>query len=154
MKIKGIFLDFLNETNLFEMAFERKIAIQKARNLQNQISRHIIKVYMYSDSDYVNHWYNELNSWFWDIQDTVLKNTKKPLDYHTLMKILFEEPMETVEEVQNKMNKIYREYKDLKIYEPNAIEIHKQMYSLINDVSNDISNNRFEDIKRYFEVKE
>ena len=152
--MKDAMIDFLNETKLFEMAFERKIAIQKARNLRNQSSRHLIKISMYSDSEYVNHWFNELNSWLWDIQDNILKNTKKSLDYPTLMKILFEEPMETVDEVQYKMNQIYREYKDLKIYEPNSAEIHKHLYLIINAMCKDISDNNFEDIKRYFEIKE
>ena len=131
------------------MAFERKVAIQKARNLQNQISRHLIKMIMYSNSEYVNHWYNELNSWLIDISDTTLKRTNRPLDRETLMKILFEEPMESVNEVQRKMNKIYNEYPELTIDEPDGRIVHNKLYNMLNNICDDIAVDKFYDIRKY-----
>ena len=154
MRIREIFLDFLNETALFEMAFERKIAIQKARNLQNQIIRHIIKVYMYDKSEYVNHWCKEINGSLWDIQDNWVKGTKMPLDRDTLFKILFSEPVDSIDEVQHKMNRIYKEYPTLQINEPDASSIHKNIYTVIDLVCGDISNNNFNDIKDYLGFSE
>jgi len=149
MRIKDIILDILNETKLFEMAFERKIAIQHARNIQHEISRHLIKVCMYHDSEYVNHWCNELNGWLWSIQKKELKSTRKPLDSITLMKILFEEPMETVSEVQRDMNRIYKEYGNVKIDEPNAAVVHKNVYDAISSICDDISQYNFDDVRKY-----
>ena len=149
MKISEIFLDTIASTKLFEMAFERKVAIQKARNLQNQISRHLIKIIMYSNSEYVNHWCNELNSWLIDISDTILKRTNRPLDSATLMKILFEEPMESVDEVQRKMNKIYNEYPEVSIDEPDGRIVHSKLYSMLNNICDDIAVDKFYDIRKY-----
>ena len=153
MKIREIFLDFLNETALFEMAFERKIAIQKARNLQNQIIRHIIKVNMYNNSEHVNHWCKEINGWLWDIQDNWIKGTNKPLDRDTLFKILCSEPAGSINEVQHKMNRNYREYPTLQIDEPDSSSIHKNIYTVIDLVCNDIADNNFKDIKDYLGVE-
>ena len=150
MKIREIFLDFLNKTALFEMAFERKIAIQKARNLQNQIIRHIVKVNMYNKSGYINHWCKKINGWLWDIQDNWVKGTNMPLDRVTLFKILFSEPAGSIAEVQHKMNRIYREYPTLQIDEPDPGSIHKNIYTVINLVCDDIAGNNFKDIKDYF----
>jgi hypothetical protein len=149
MRIKKIILDYLSETKLFEMAFERKIATTKARSLQNQIARHIIKVCMYSKSKYMEHWCDEINAWLNDIQDTELKGTGKPLDMDTLMKILFEEPMETINEVQRKMNKIYRIYPTLSIDEPDAGIVHNHIYMIMKSACVDIANDRFTSINRY-----
>jgi hypothetical protein len=150
MRITEILLDYIGGTKLFEMAFERKIAINQARSLQNQISRHLIKVFMYQDSEYVNHWCNELNTWLSDIQDNIVKGTKRPLDSHTLMKIIFHEPMESVDEVQNLMNRVYKQYKNIKITQPDAAIIHKNIYLIADSVCNDITNSKFEDIKNYW----
>ena len=149
MRIREILLDYIGETKLFEMAFERKIAINKARNLQNQISRHLIKLFMFQDSEYVNHWSNELNTWLNDIQDNIIKGTHRPLDTRTLMKILFVEPMESVDEVQNLMNRVYREYKTLKIDQPDAGIVHKNIHAIAEYICDDITNSKFEDVKNY-----
>jgi hypothetical protein len=147
MRLREVVLDYLSETKLFEMAFERKVAVNKARNLQNQISRHLIKVYMYRDSEYVNHWCNELNTWLNDIQDNIIRGTKRPLDFDTLMKILFVEPLESIAEVQNLMNRVHREYKDLKIDQPDAGVVHKNIYLIVQKICDTISNSRFQDIQ-------
>jgi hypothetical protein len=147
MRLREVVLDYLSETKLFEMAFERKVAVNKARNLQNQISRHLIKVYMYRDSEYVNHWCNELNTWLNDIQDNIIRGTKRPLDFDTLMKILFVEPLESIAEVQNLMNRVHREYKDLEIDQPDAAVVHKNIYLIVQKICDTISSGRFQDIQ-------
>jgi hypothetical protein len=149
MRLYEFFLDKIADTKLFEMAFERKVAIQKARNLQHQISRHIIKTVMYSKSQYVNHWCNEINGWLTDISDTTLKRTRRPLDSDTLMNILFEEPMASPSEVKRKMNKIYGEYPDLKIDEPDEQIVHRKIYDIMKNISDDIANDKFNDIRKY-----
>jgi hypothetical protein len=147
MRLREVVLDYIAETKLFEMAFERKVAVNKSRHLQNQISRHLVKVYMYQDSEYVNHWCNELNTWLNDIQDNIVRGNNRPLDFDTLMKILLIEPMESVAEVQNLMNRVYREYKDLKIDQPDAAVVHKNIHLIVPKICDTISNSRFQDIQ-------
>ena len=107
MRIIEIIIDSLIKTSIFEMAFAKADAIRKTSELQFEISEHLVKVFMYSEySEHVNHWCNELNSWLKKIQKLKLKNSNKPLPYNVLRKILWEQPVESIEEVQSHMNHI------------------------------------------------
>jgi hypothetical protein len=149
MKIRDLIIDRLSETAIFEMAFRRKIAIDKARSLQNQIARHLIKLEMYASSSQINHWRTELNGWLHDIQDNELKHTGKPLDKETLFNILFDEPLGAISDVQSKMNKIHREYQNFPLDQPDAATINKNLYSVLFAICLDISNSNFQDVKNY-----
>ena len=74
MRICNVLLDFLNEIALFEMAYRRRIAIDRVRDLQQEIADHLIKVIMYSDTMHINEWSNELNAWLDQIQNYRVKN--------------------------------------------------------------------------------
>lgn len=146
MRIKDVLIDFLIDTKLFGMAFAKKIARDKARNLQNQIARHLIKIQMYNQSHHVlQHWINEVNGWLLDIQDD------KPLPYRDLMLILFEEPLSTIDDIQSKMNRIYREYPDLKIHEPDAAKINKSLSWILPQICGDIAASKFNNLNDYLE---
>ena len=93
MKIIDVVVEALSKTTLFEMSFDRSKAIEKVENLQFQIAVHLIKTQMYSESEYVQHWYDELNGWLHTIQRYKLKSTKKPLPTNILYRILFLEPL-------------------------------------------------------------
>jgi hypothetical protein len=149
MSIKDIIVDTLMKTSLFEMAFSKSEAIKKTSDLQFEIARHMIKIYMYRNSIHVNHWCNELNSWFHRIQDHKLKGTKKPLAYKDLYHILFEQPLESVEEVQSHMNKIYSQYKDLYIDQPDSRVIHSTILNVLHYICLEISRDKFMDIRDY-----
>jgi hypothetical protein len=151
MKISEILIDILSETKLFEMAFNKKVAIDKARNLQNQIARHLVKILMYHNSQYVNHWCNEVNSWLYDIQDNKIKGTNKPLKSSELFNILFVEPLETIDDVQARMNRNYKEYVDLAIDEPNSTVINEKLYWIIKSICDDLQNNQFNRVEKYLQ---
>jgi hypothetical protein len=149
MKLRDLIIDHLSETAIFELAFRRRIAVDKARNLQNQIARHLIKLQMYADSEHRNHWCAELNGWLNDVQDNELKHTGSPLDKATLFNILFHEPLGTIKDVQSKMNKIYPEYQNVPLTQPDAAMVHKNLYGVLSAICVDISNSKFYDIKDY-----
>ncbi len=151
MKVKDLLVDSLMDTKLFEMAFAKKVAIDKARNLQNQIARHLIKIQMYAQSQYVQHWVSEVNGWLLDIQENKLRGTNKPLPHRDLMLILFEEPLSTIDDVQYKMNRIYREYSDLKIDEPDAANINKSLSWILPQICGDIAESKFNTLNDYLE---
>jgi len=57
MRIKDLMADWLCDTSLFEMAYQRKKAIEFVSNYQRQIARHIIKYFYYDASDETKkHW--------------------------------------------------------------------------------------------------
>jgi hypothetical protein len=149
MRIIEILIDSLIKTSIFEMAFSKADAIRKTSELQFEIAEHLIKVFMYSESEYVNHWCNELNSWLKKIQKLKLKNSNKPLPYNVLRKILWEQPVESIEEVQSHMNHIYREYKNLSISKPDARVIHSHIAIVLHDICTDISKDKFYDVRNY-----
>lgn len=152
MKIREILLDRIIESKLFEMAFEKKIAMDKARHLQNQIARHMIKIAMYGKSDYVKHWIQEVDGWLYDIQDNKLKGTNRPLGGKDLRKILINEPLGTINDVQTKMNRIYNEYPTLAIDEPNVDNISKMITWVLANSCDDIAGSLFKGIRKYLEI--
>lgn len=152
MKINEIAVDLMMKTSIFEMAFSKADAMRKVSDLQFEIAKHIIKVHMYHNSEYVNHWCNELNAWLHKTQDYILKGTNKPLPYDILFELLFEQPMESVEEVQRHMNKIYQKYNDIQIDEPDARIVHSNVERVMNDVCMAISKDKFSDIRNYLNV--
>src|ERR1700733_12186639 len=63
MKIREVLLDTLIGTRLFEMAFERKLVIDRLMSLQDQINSHAIKIIVWPDAQEVPHWKHELTAW-------------------------------------------------------------------------------------------
>lgn len=136
-------------TTIFEMAFEKKVAIDKARSLQSQIAYHLVKINMYSSSSLVPHWTKEVNVWLQLIQRNKLKGTNNPLNKQDLFKILFDEPLGTVVDVQDYMNEAHEEYPDLPIDQPSAAEVNKTLSWQLQGVCNDIANKLFKNIGNY-----
>ena len=149
MRLFDLFLDQLSETRLFEMAFDRKKAIEHADSLEYQLSMHMIKLLMFEQRGLHTHWCKEVNIWFWSIQLKKLKATKKPLPYRDLMKCLHEGPLEWISQVQEKMNYLSGEYPDLKIVQPDAAHIHKLLIDIYSRVCFDISREKFAAISEY-----
>jgi len=149
MKIREIMITQLMKTKLFELAFNRAETIKKVSDLQFQIAEHIVKVFMYHESSKVDHWCSELNTWFRKIQRLKLRGTNQPLSYDVLIQVLWEEPLESVEEVQDHMNEMVYDYPDLKIDQSDAVVIHKQVEDLLTSVCLAISRHKFQNIKDY-----
>jgi hypothetical protein len=150
MRIRDVLLDFLNETALFKMAYRRRIAIDRVRDLQQEIADHLIKVIMYSDTMHINGWFNELNSWFDRIQNYRVKNNNMPLDQITLMNLLFKEPLGTVDDVQSVMNHLHKRMPELFITQFDCQIVHEQLYWILTNICSDISKNKFINISDYF----
>jgi hypothetical protein len=150
MNLKEILVNGLMSTSIFEMAFTRKVAIDQARNLQLEIAKHLVKLVMYHQSSYVDHWAAELNAWMHKIQDRRLKGTNKPLDYQTLLNLLHDEPLGTIHDVQKKMNRVFNEYPKLNIDQPDAQQVSKTLIPVLQQVCSDISTDSFVDVKKYF----
>jgi mRNA-degrading endonuclease HigB of HigAB toxin-antitoxin module len=150
MRIKEIILDAIIGTSLFEMAFNRKQAIDSIQNQSYEIDLHLLKILMYGTVRDYEHWCSELNNWFLKIQRTRLKHNKQPLDFKTLYKILWEGYLESPEEVKDLMSDVDRKYSEsYKLINYDFVEVHKIIQSILYDVSYDISHNRFNDIRNY-----
>lgn len=153
MKITEIAIHLMMKTSIFEMAFARAEAIKKVSELQFEIAEHLIKVFMYSESEFVNHWCNELNSWLRKVQRYKPKSSKKPLPYEVLRKILWEQPLESIDEVQSIMNEVSYDYQNVKINEPDAQVVHKHVEDVLSKICADISENKFRDVGNYLNIE-
>ena len=152
MKIKDIVTNWLIETDLFEMAFQRKIVINKVRSLQLQISKHLIKCLYYNVPDTTKeHWYKEINTWLSDIDEYRLKNNKT-LNGSVYYKLLFREPLGERTDVTRKIKKINTD--KTMSYRQGLISIdklHENIEKVLHQVSYDLSNNKLKGIEEYLE---
>lgn len=150
MKISEIMVDFVMSTRLFEMAYAKRVALDKVRYLQDQIAEHLIRIVMFETAQSRDHWFQELNAWLYSIQNIRIKSSNKPLDQKTLMNLLFDEPLGSVAEIQDKLNYLFQKYPGLKIDQPHAQIIHKKLFDVIQEISWDIEHRKFQGIQKYF----
>ena len=75
MRLSDLVKDWVLETDLFEMAYQRKKAINIITGLQQPIARHVVKYLHYDASNETkNHWIAEINAWLYTIDEIKLKN--------------------------------------------------------------------------------
>lgn len=139
---------FMN-TSLFEMAYDKKVTIEKARNLQDQIATHLIKIIVYPYSDSIQHWKNEVNAWLIKLQKNKLKGTGKPLSKELFYKILFDEPLGELSDIQDEIYILEKTYLDMKIQEYDPRKISSILSYAMLGVCEDMSNRKFENISDY-----
>lgn len=77
MKWADFLLNKITETDLFEMAYERKVIIDKCRDLSSQICFHIVKLTCFKNPNDVRGHLKSLNGWLDDIYIQRLKTSKK-----------------------------------------------------------------------------
>jgi hypothetical protein len=150
MKMMEIVSDWLADTKLMEMAFERKQIVNKCIDLAHQIDIHMIKVVWFSNSQDVNHWCNELNGWLDLIQD-MKYNRKSRLSGQQYYDILFLGYLDSVTQVSNIIkNKIDRGEMDVTYKnELTPHEVYEQLEKIFHAICYDISMGNFSDVKNY-----
>lgn len=150
MKITDIIVDRIINTDLFEMAYQRKRAIDKISNFQDQIAIHLIK-YLYYDmpEETKNHWKAELDAWLESINRVKLKNNKK-LDGYQYYKILFTEPLGERVNVEDCVKDINKNSGMKSKQGIIAIsELHVKLERIIHKIAYDLSNGKFYSINDY-----
>lgn len=150
MKIKDLIADWLCETEIFEMAYQRKKAIEIVRNHQRQIAKHIIK-YLYYDAslETKKHWVAEINAWLATIDEIKLKNGKK-LSGDVYYDLLFNEPLGEVTDISGIIKNIDK-FEDMKYFNKigTLSELHVSCEKLLHTISYDLANDKFEDFSYY-----
>jgi hypothetical protein len=105
-------LDLLNETRLFELAYERKNAINRLDNLSCQISIHMLKLIVFNDSADFYHWLTELNGWLNQVDDISLKPNNKKLRKQDYLKYLKEHYLEDEQQISLNIKNLKKRYKN------------------------------------------
>ncbi len=140
-------LDLLIETRLFELAYKRKVAIDKVRDLSFNTSEELLKILMYKDSKNQSHWRGKFNGWFKDIK-RYSKNTLKEKD---LINLLYEEPLGEIWQLEDLIKDIEQDY-----YKPsyhidynNIPQLHTQLKNIFTQISKDITQDKRININNY-----
>lgn len=140
-------LDILIETRIFELAYNRKNAMDKVRDLSLNTSMELLKILMYKNSRNQNHWRGKFDGWMAGIK----RYSKGTLKERDLIKLLWEEPLGGLDQLEDLISIIESDY-----YKPsNHINyndlpsLHKQMKDILINMSKDISNNKHININNY-----
>jgi hypothetical protein len=140
-------LDILIESKLFEMAYARKDAMSKIRDISLNTSMELLKILMYKDSKNQPHWRGKINGWLRDIK-RYSKNTLKEKD---LIKLLWNEPLGDLNQLEDLIDQVEDDY-----YSPshhidysNLHGLNNQLKSIFTQISKDIMNNEKIDINKY-----
>jgi hypothetical protein len=140
-------LDILIETKIFEMAYSRKVSMDKTRDLSLNTSRELLKILMYPTSKNQPHWQGKLNGWLRDIK----RYTTNTLKERDLVKLLWKEPLGEIYQLEDLIQDIETDY-----YKP-SYHIDYSDLSLLNQkierifrqISNDMVNNKVININNY-----
>lgn len=151
MKLKEIIVDWICESSLFEMAHERKKAIDQVRGLQFPLSNHLVKILYLNLPDTINHWISEVNGYLTIMDQIRVKggNPKnlKPNDYKLL---LWEEPLgHGVSAVRQIIKHFKRDYNGVQNTGLTEYQVYEILYKIYSDLIYDIPNDKFEDIRDY-----
>lgn len=104
MKIREITswcLDRVIETPVFEMAYNRKKAMDIVTAQANPIASHLIYVLLYPGVQTQDHWRPELNKFLRIVNKVRLKPSGKKLSSSDYFALLFTEPLELDVQVQD-----------------------------------------------------
>jgi hypothetical protein len=149
MKIFEIILDQVSNTALFEMAFERKNAINAVRGKAKPIVDHLIYLLIYKNSKARNHWKSELSAFIDSIDYLYLKPSKRKLSGNDYYNLLFEEPLGgDIIQTEKLINQAIRkeDNPDIKV---NPYILKESLEKIIHKLSFDLANDQYISIDDY-----
>jgi hypothetical protein len=136
-------VDLLNKTILFEMAYERKHALNRLDSLSHQISTHILKLIIFNNSSNFNHWLGELNSWLNQVDDIRLKPNNKKLNKQDYLKYLKELYLENEDQVQKNIQKLKKLYPNEQVSIDDSTKVTNKLNNLINKICIELAADKF-----------
>lgn len=151
MKIHEIIIDQLSKTYIFEMAFDRKQSKNTVTSLSPIIFEHLLKLYAFKSGS-INHWCNELDTWFNTIDKIYLKPSNKKLSKYDIYNwiIVDAAPNYTTAYIDKWINKLSKTtYQGIDISDFDSEWILNKIFSIIDKVSTDISDDTFITIRNY-----
>lgn len=150
MKIKSILEEWLFNLPIFEMAYERREALNQIENLNYQIDLHLVKILTVDIShETKSHWLTELNAWLRKINNIKIKGKRPKFVKDVYYKHLFIHLLGDLDSFRNILN-------DIRIDNPNYVfvdepyeESYKKTEHVLNAICHDIANYKFNSIFDY-----
>ena len=147
-------MDLLMNTELFEMAFERKVMIEKCRSLSSQICFHIIKLTCFNNPDDIRGHLKSLNGWIDDIYSQKLKTPKKnkKLDADIYYKEIWFDRVDDYIQLKDIAEYIKRrDYKNVPLRKVDYQELYNKLCKMMNDICYGIESNNLEEFDYYLD---
>ena len=140
-------LDILMETRIFELAYNRKNAMDKIRDISLNTSMELLKIIMYKDSRNQNHWRGKFDGWMAGIK----RYSKGTLKEHDLFNLLWVEPLGEMDQLEDLISMVEADYymPSYHIDYTNLPALHNQMKDIFANTSRDIVNNKRITINNY-----
>ena len=141
-----------------EMAFDRKVVISKIRGLAFPVIEHLIKVIRYKDDINLNKHIKDIETWLNDIQRPDVGKAGKKLKSNDYFKLLFEEPVTDINNIQfikNTEKGSLKKYQSLEKIKDEK-ETMELLYKIVKEISIKLSQNEawwLSDFIRDFLVK-
>jgi len=140
-------LDILMETRIFELAYNRKTAMDKIRDISLNTSMELLKIIMYKNSRNQNHWRGKLDGWF----SSIKRYARGTLKERDLFHLLWVEPLGELGQLEDLISMVEADY-----YTPshhidytNLPALHNQMRNIFTSISRDMANNKHININNY-----
>ena len=140
-------LDILMETRVFELAYNRKTAVNKVRDISLNTSMELLKILMYKDSRNQNHWRAKFDGWMASIK----RYSKGTLKERDLYNLLWSEPLGEMSQLVDLISMVEADY-----YKPShhidysdLNPLYVQMKGVFARISNDIVKNKHININNY-----
>ena len=140
-------LDILMETRIFELAYNRKTAMDKVRDISLNTSTELLKILMYKDSRNQNHWRGKFDGWMSGIK----RYSKDTLKERDLFHLLWVEPLGDLNQLEDLISMVELDY-----YSPSyhidyndLPSLHSQMKNIFASISSDIAINKRININNY-----
>lgn len=156
MRIFDIIIDKLNETTLFEMAFERKKAKKTVTSLSPQIVKHLIKLFVFNSPENKNTWISEIDGWLNDIDDIYLKPDKEKLEFIDVYDWMINQsgPYYNGQYVESVVTKLKStKFKNVTTYDYDSNHVMEKILTILNNVCKSIGNNTFTTIEDYLPIE-
>jgi len=114
-----------SNTAIFEMAYERKVARERVRNIADILLEHLLKLIVFPESVHADHWKNEVFSFIENVNKITVKPNNQRLRGHEIFDILIGEPLGSGRNNEPDGDKVLRNimYLKFKYKEENAIDI-------------------------------
>lgn len=145
------FSDLLFNTELFELAYQRKEILSKCFDLSPQICKHIVKLCCFINPIDVKGHLKSLNIWLGDIEDLKLKSNSR-LDYKSYYDEIWNKFIDSKEDLERIFNKLKtRAYSNLPIRKVNFNDLYDNLCKLMKEVSRDIETDDLNNFDYYLD---
>jgi hypothetical protein len=147
MRLIDIVADKLANTNLMEMAFQRREVENRITDLANPLVVHLIKILVFPKSAYKDHWIKEVNNWLRTINKFKLKPKNKRPTYAQYNEWIIEK-WELYNQIPTILKELKTDYPSEKILLPNRLR--EDLLTIMHSICKDLAKDELKYIKEYF----